>query len=100
MRRLLTALLVTAALTGIAPGALAAPQAIAAKSCGTFAVDGLLTRVRVEVVSGHTSCATARRVVKSLFAHKRTRVMGWRCVGPQTGYSQCTRNGARIQGLF
>jgi hypothetical protein len=42
--------------------------------------------------------STARAVLRSLFAHKRTHVRGWRCVGPQTGYSQCVRGRARIQG--
>ena len=74
--------------------------AVAAKSCGTFRVTGLQTQVHVRVVRGHTSCRTARAVLRSLFAHKRTHVRGWRCVGPQTGYSQCVRRGARIQGLF
>jgi hypothetical protein len=74
--------------------------ALAAKSCGTFRVEGLKTAVHVRVVRGHTSCRIARAVLRSLFAHKRTHVRGWRCVGPQTGYSQCVRRSARIQGLF
>jgi hypothetical protein len=81
----------------VLPGGL---TAVAANSCGTFHVTGLQTSVHVRVVRGHTSCRTARAVLRSLFAHKRTRVRGWRCVGPQTGYSQCVRGSARIQGLF
>jgi hypothetical protein len=76
------------------------PRAAAAHTCGAFHATGLMTRVHVRVVTGNTSCATARTVLRSLFAHKRSRVIGWRCVGPQTGYSQCTRDGARLQGLF
>jgi hypothetical protein len=76
------------------------PPALAAESCGTFRLEGLKTAVHVRVVRGHTSCHTARAVLRSLFAHKRTHVRGWRCVGPQTGYSQCVKGSARIQGLF
>src|SRR4051794_13564483 len=35
-----------------------------------------MTRVHVRVVTGNTSCATARTVLKSLFVHQRSRVMG------------------------
>jgi hypothetical protein len=72
----------------------------AAKACGSFRMEGLRTKVRVRVVRGGTSCRAARRVMRSLYERKRARVMGWRCVGPQTGYSQCRKGGARIEGLF
>jgi hypothetical protein len=31
---------------------------------------------------------------------KRTFVLGWRCVGPQTGYAACRRGRRRIEALF
>jgi hypothetical protein len=86
-----------------APAGATAPSrsaTLTARSCGSFHVEGLQTAVRVRIVRGHTSCHTARGVLRSLFAHKRTHVRGWRCVGPQTGYSQCVKGRARIQGLF
>jgi hypothetical protein len=72
----------------------------ASRSCGSFRIPGLLTSVKVRVVRGATSCREANRVMHSLFAHKRTVVLGWRCVGPQTGYSACTKASAKITGLF
>lgn len=72
----------------------------AAKACGSFRMEGLRTSVRVRVVRGGTSCRTARRVLSSLFDRKRSRVMGWSCLGPQTGYSECRKGRARIEGLF
>jgi hypothetical protein len=72
----------------------------ASQSCGSFRVSGLLTSVKVRVVRGSTSCREANRVMHSLFARKRSVVFGWRCVGPQTGYSACTRGRAKITGLF
>jgi hypothetical protein len=87
-------------LTALLAVAVSDSPAVAAKACGTFRLDGLKTAVHVRVVRGETSCHTARAALRSLFAHKRTHVRGWRCVGPQTGYSQCVRGRARIQGRF
>jgi hypothetical protein len=87
-------------LTALFAAGTTSPPAIAAKSCGTFRLEGLKTAVHVRVVRGSTSCDTARGVLRSLFAHKRAHVRGWRCIGPQTGYSQCVRGKARVQGLF
>src|SRR4051794_27399064 len=90
-----------AALIAIGLVLVAMPAAApASRSCGSFRIPGLLTPVRVRVVRGATSCREANRVIHSLFAHKRTVVFGWRCIGPQTGYSACTRGSAKITGLF
>jgi hypothetical protein len=80
--------------------ALLPTSASASRSCGSFRVSGLLTSVKVRVVRGSTSCREANRVMHSLFARKRSVVFGWRCVGPQTGYSACTKGRAKITGLF
>jgi hypothetical protein len=72
----------------------------ASRSCGSFRIPGLLTSIKVRVQRGSTTCREANRVMHSLFAHKRTAVFGWRCVGPQTGYSACTKGSAKITGLF
>ena len=104
MHRIAVLALTLAALAAAPAGAQApsldAGGRSATRSCGTFHAKGVQTPVRVRIVRGHTSCRTARGVLRSLFAHKRTHVRGWRCVGPQTGYSQCVKGRARIQGVF
>ncbi len=70
-----------------------------ARNCGTFRMPGLLTAIRVRA-RGPVSCTTARRVAISLFNRKRPVVLGWRCIGPQTGYSICRRGGATVTGTF
>lgn len=74
-------------------------RANAARACGTFRMPGLRTSIRVRT-RGPVSCATARRVLISLFNRKRPDVLGWRCIGPQTGYSICRRGGASVTGTF
>jgi hypothetical protein len=92
---------VLASLVAIAIGIAAMPAtAPASRACGSFRVSGLGTSVKVRVVRGATTCREANRVMRSLFAHKRSAVFGWRCVGPQTGYSACTKGSAKITGLF
>jgi hypothetical protein len=83
------------------PLALPVERAHAARSCGPFRVEGLRTSVRVYVVRGSVGCATARGVMRSLFAAGSNRtVRGWRCVGPQTGYAACTKGVRRIRASF
>lgn len=60
---------------------------VAARGCGSFRMQGLRTGIRVKVTRGGVGCGRARQVMKSLFDHKRSRVYGWRCIGPQTGYA-------------
>lgn len=94
-RAALLAALISVALVAALPAA-----APASRSCGSFRIPGLLTSVKVRVVRGTTTCREANRVMHSLFARKRSVVFGWRCVGPQTGYSACTKGSAKITGLF
>jgi hypothetical protein len=74
------------------------PPAYAAKRCGSFRVEGLLTKVRVKVVRGNVPCRNAKRVMKRLFNGRNTRK--WDCVGPQTGYAACTRRDSKITARF
>jgi len=76
------------------------PPVASSRLCGTFREPGLLTRIRVRVTRGGVPCGRARQVMRSLFRHKRTRVFGWRCVGPQTGYGACRKRGNRIEAGF
>lgn len=83
------------------PGAAALPVAPTnARRCGSFRVTGLLTAIRVRVTRGRVGCGRARQVMKSLFRRKRSRVLGWRCVGPQTGYAACRKRGNRVVAEF
>jgi hypothetical protein len=74
------------------------PSAYAAKRCGSFRVEGLLTKVRVKVVRGNVPCRNAKRVMKRLFKGRNTGK--WDCVGPQTGYAACTRGDSKITARF
>ena len=95
-------LAVLAVLAALACSLAVAPEpAHAARACGSFRVEGLRTSVRVYVVRGSVGCATARGVMRSLFAGRGGRtVRGWRCVGPQTGYAACTKGPRRIRASF
>lgn len=75
-----------------------APSAYATKRCGSFRVEGLLTKVRVKVVRGNVPCRNARRVMKRLFNGRDTG--NWDCVGLQTGYAACTRGDSKITARF
>ena len=83
-----------------AEGAPAAPTAAAARACGSFRMSGLLTAIRVKVTRGGVPCGRARQVMKSLFNRKRSRVFGWSCLGPQTGYAACRKRGNRVVATF
>jgi hypothetical protein len=74
------------------------PSAHATKRCGSFRVEGLLTKVRVKVVRGNVPCRNAKRVMKRLFNVRDTGK--WNCVGPQTGYAACTRGDSKITARF
>jgi hypothetical protein len=73
-------------------------SAYAAKRCGSFRVEGLLTKVRVKVVRGNVPCRNAKRVMKRLFKGRNTGE--WDCVGPQTSYAACTRGDNKITARF
>lgn len=60
------------------------------KSCGSFAVSGLMTRVHVKITDGDFPCKIARRVIEDLFHGRDTG--HWNCVGPQTGYARCDKH--------
>lgn len=76
-------------------------DAIAARSCGSFLVHGLRTRVRVRVKHGRVGCATALRVMRKLFRSRAgSSPEGWHCVGPQTGYASCRKGGNKIVAYF
>jgi hypothetical protein len=73
----------------------------AARSCGSFRVRGIRTRVRVRVKHGRVSCSTAIRVMKHLFNRgPGSSPEGWHCVGPQTGYASCRKSGNKIVAYF
>jgi len=86
--------------TAMGSGHGTAPSALAAKGCGSFRLAGLLTAIKVRVTRGGVPCGRARQVMKSLFNRKRSRVFGWRCVGPQTGYAACRKRGNRLVASF
>lgn len=60
------------------------------KSCGSFAMPGLMTRIQVKISDGDFPCKIARRVMEDLFHGRDTGK--WRCVGPQTGYARCDKS--------
>jgi hypothetical protein len=93
------ALLAAIAVVALVQSGLSAPpSAYATKRCGSFRVDGLLTKVRVKVVRGNVPCRNAKRVMKRLFKGRSTGK--WNCVGPQTGYAACTRGDSKITARF
>lgn len=73
-------------------------DALASHYCQTVRAAGFVVKVRVQ--RGAASCREAKAVVADLFAHPRRTVRGWRCVGPQTGYSACVRGNSKITGTF
>jgi hypothetical protein len=79
-------------------GLSAPPSAYAVERCGSFRVEGLLTKVRVKVVRGNVPCRNAKRVMKRLFKGRTTGK--WNCVGPQTGYAACTRGDNKVTARF
>jgi hypothetical protein len=69
------------------------------KSCGSFRMQGLLTRIRVKITEGDFPCRIARRVMEDLFRGRDTG--NWRCIGPQTGYAKCKkRNRGTVVARF
>jgi hypothetical protein len=80
--------------------ALTPGTASASRSCGSFAVPGLLTRVHVHVSYGSATCSRARTVMRGLFASRRYVTPPWKCVGPQTGYAACTKPHNKIVASF
>ena len=98
-RAWLIVLVASIAVVLLADAGVSEPQsAYAAKRCGSFRVEGLLTKVRVKVVRGNVPCRNAKRVMKRLFEGRDTRK--WDCFGPQTGYAACTRGDSKITARF
>ena len=75
-----------------------AAPALANKSCGSFHVSGLKTRVHVTVTRGSVPCHRAKHVMKQLFNGHST--SPYKCVGPQTGYAACHHHRNRIRARF
>src|SRR4051794_11862298 len=74
-------------------------RANARTSCGTISSQGF--DVRVIVNRGKVGCKVARGVMKKLFSDGPNRTIGvWDCIGPQTGYAECTSGNRRITGHF
>jgi hypothetical protein len=104
MRRLLVAVAVAAATGAVAAGAgskpYVAPQARAARSCGTFRSSGHV--LGVTVTRGNTSCTEARKVLGTFVSGKSTlhpagrntywTVGSWRCLPTAKG-GACMRGG-------
>ena len=98
-RTVLVAAITVVGLLAAAPTPSAAEPSKRDKSCGSFSVPGLLTRVQVKITDGAFPCKVARRVMDDLFHGRDTG--NWDCVGPQTGYARCDKpNRGTVVGRF
>lgn len=94
---LIAAVLITAAAAAPAP---------AARSCGTFAVDG--ARLHAKVIKGPARCETAKRILRRYLTSNAPcsgsgcarRINGWRCSAAAAyafpRLASCTRKHTRI----
>jgi hypothetical protein len=77
-------------------------RVVASRSCGAMTVSDPFAsfRVRVKVTRGNVSCGRAKGLIRGVFRRPNSRIDGWRCVGPQTGYAACTKSGNKVVGTF